>query len=491
MTQIERPALPTNRFALANLPVNMRILLAVSVAGLVALVVGLTCLMALSKASASAQNIYAANVANVAAVGEIKARVVQVRVDVAMHAASVGAEMKGQFRDALTKDVALADAAIDAYRDNHPAGETAGVEALAKTWEQYVGVATTRLLPMSEEGDMAAWQKVRTDEANPLITSVYEDIADLGKAESADAKASADSARASYESSRLTALLLLGVGLVLAVGVGVLVARQIVGALRRVKDVCTALADGDLTRTVGLTTRDEPGEMGRSLDTAVIRLRDTVSTISSSATSLGGAADELSGVATQMASSAEAAQVAQEAVTLASSTSHSMNKLGESSAEIGNVVKVITAIAEQTNLLALNATIEAARAGEAGKGFAVVASEETARATEDISRRVESIQVDTDGAVTAIEKISRVIARISDFQTTIASAVEEQTATTAEMNRSVNEAATGTGEVAQNITGVAEAARLTSEGVSQANHATAELTRMSSELAQLVTQFRY
>ena len=115
---------------------------------------------------------------------------------------------------------------------------------------------------------------------------------------------------------------------------------------------------------------------------------------------------------------------------------------------------MITSIAEQTNLLALNATIEAARAGEAGKGFAVVATEvkdlaqETARATEDISRRVEAIQADTSGAVAAIEEITSVIARISDFQTTIASAVEEQTATTAEMSRSVTEAATGTGEIA-------------------------------------------
>jgi methyl-accepting chemotaxis protein len=174
-----------------------------------------------------------------------------------------------------------------------------------------------------------------------------------------------------------------------------------------------------------------------------------------------------------------------------------MNKLGASSAEIGNVIKTITAIAEQTNLLALNATIEAARAGELGKGFAVVASEvkdlaqETARATEDISKRVEAIQADTGGAVTAIEQISHVIAQISDFQTTIASAVEEQTATTAEMNRSVAEAATGSNEIAQNITGVAEAARLTSEGVTQTQQATTELARMSADLTALVGNFRY
>lgn len=108
-----------------------------------------------------------------------------------------------------------------------------------------------------------------------------------------------------------------------------------------------------------------------------------------------------------------------------------------------------------------------------------------------VSRRVQAIQSDTGGAVTAIEEITRVIARISDFQTTIASAVEEQTATTGEMNRSVNEAATGTGEIAESITGVAEAARLTSEGVSQSQQATGELARMSAELTALVGKFRY
>jgi methyl-accepting chemotaxis protein len=220
--------------------------------------------------------------------------------------------------------------------------------------------------------------------------------------------------------------------------------------------------------------------------------------VSTNVTTVATATEEMGTSIREIAKSAnDAAKVATSAVKVAEKTNATVAKLGESSAEIGNVVKVITSIAQQTNLLALNATIEAARAGEAGKGFAVVANEvkelakQTAKATEDISRKIEAIQTDTKGAVEAIGQIGKVINQINDIQNTIASAVEEQTATTGEISRNVSEAAKGSSEIARNVTGVAQAARGTTEGAGDTKKSADELSKMAHDLQQLVGQFRY
>jgi methyl-accepting chemotaxis protein len=329
------------------------------------------------------------------------------------------------------------------------------------------------------------------------------------------------------------------VALLIAGAVAHRVSTRMKRQLDGVGEALRAVADGDLTRTVEVSSRDEIGQMAESLNAATESLRGTIAQLSTTSGLLSASSEELNGVSTRIAASATetsaqashvaaaaeqvsrnvqtvaagseqmggsiseiahnanvGARVASQAVRAAETTTQTVTKLGVSSAEIGSVVKVITTIAEQTNLLALNATIEAARAGEAGKGFAVVASEvkdlaqETARATEDISRRVEAIQSDTEGAVTAITEISEIIGRINDYQATIASAVEEQSATTSEMNRNVTEAATGSSEIAENITNIAAAAEATSEAVGSSQRAAGELARMSEELQSTIARFR-
>jgi len=195
-------------------------------------------------------------------------------------------------------------------------------------------------------------------------------------------------------------------------------------------------------------------------------------------------------------SSQDAAAVARQSVEMAAGTSTTMDSLGRSSKEIGEVVRVITTIAEQTNLLALNATIEAARAGEMGKGFAVVANEvkelarETAKATEDISAKIVTMQTDTERAVNAIAEITSVIEKIDDLQTKIATAVEEQSVTTNEISRNIAEATTGSTEIAQNIVQVARAAQGTAEGAGNTQVSSEELSQMAQGLQRLVEEYR-
>ncbi len=314
-------------------------------------------------------------------------------------------------------------------------------------------------------------------------------------------------------------------------------AQDLTHKLDSILSVVSAAGQGDLTQEISVRGSDAIGQMGEGLTKFFTDLRGNIGSIGASAMNLASASEELTTVSQQMSANAEetsaqtkvvssatvqvnqnlqtvatgaeemgasikeiaknateAAKVASAAVRAAETANATVTKLGESSAEIGQVIKVITSIAQQTNLL--NATIEAARAGEAGKGFAVVANEvkelakKTAKATEDISRKIETIQIDAKAAVDSIGTISEVINQINGISSTIATAVEEQNATTNEMARNVSEAAHGSGEITSNIAGVAEAAESTSRGATDTQKAAQQLVETSTELRRLVEQFK-
>ena len=342
--------------------------------------------------------------------------------------------------------------------------------------------------------------------------------------------------------SRQTSALIFGMlllGLVAGGAISTATTRSIVQPLGRAVDVTQRILRGDPAVDIATDSGDETGQLMGAVKQMAAEFRDKMEAMARNAQLLSVASEELNAVSHQMSANAEetstqanvvsaasdqvdtnlqtvatgteemsasikeiaknaaeAARVAHAAVGMAQKTNETVTKLGASSAEIGEVVKVITTIAQQTNLLALNATIEAARAGEAGKGFAVVANEvkdlsrATARATEDISRKIATIQTDTREAVEVIGRISGIIDQINGISNMIATAVEEQNATTNEMARNLTEAARGSAEITRNIAGVAEAAQSTSRGAGDSQKAAQHLAKMSSELKELTGRFR-
>ncbi|EME68826.1 methyl-accepting chemotaxis protein [Paramagnetospirillum caucaseum] len=212
--------------------------------------------------------------------------------------------------------------------------------------------------------------------------------------------------------------------------------------------------------------------------------------------SVSAATQELSSSVTEISRQvSHAADISRAAVRQAGETDRMVRNLADAAQRIGEVVKLITDIAAQTNLLALNATIEAARAGDAGKGFAVVASEvkslanQTARATDEIGTQIAAIQGETQSAVAAIRSISDTIENINELSTAISAAVEEQGAATAEIARSVEQAAHGTAAAADNVQVVSGAADETKTMADQVYTAANGLKGASGQLARQVAGF--
>jgi methyl-accepting chemotaxis protein len=447
-------------------------------------------------------------------------------------------KIRTELKPALAESWASTEKVLADYEPH--ASNAQNYAALKNLFTRYFDVIDDQLVPAADSGDIEQATAVLQGPFREAADAVADELEAATGRKAVAASVEAEDGAGSAHSAILLLWVALGLGVTAAGALALLVVRQITRTVRSVQRSVEALSAGDLTVFPRVSCRDEVARMAAALDTALGRLSTTMTSIGDNATTLASASEELTSVssgmsgsasesasqATMVAAAAEqvsrnvqtvaagteqmsasiheiaqnssnAAAVARQAVQVAESTNASVTKLGDSSAEVGNVIKVINSIADQTNLLALNATIEAARAGEAGKGFAVVAGEvkelaqETAKATEDIGRRIEAIQTDTGAAIAAITEISRIIAEINDTQSTIAAAVEEQTATTNEITRNVAEAATGATEIATTITGVADSATATTTAATSTTEAADELARMATELRTLVGQFRY
>ena len=341
---------------------------------------------------------------------------------------------------------------------------------------------------------------------------------------------------------------------------------SIVKPLDQAKEYIEKISQGDLTIAIGETSKDEFGQildklgrMATNLRGIVAELSSTGQSLNSSSTSMAAlsedfaegaedtanrtlavatAAEEMSANMSTVAAATEEAstnialvanateemtsningivnntekaqEITKTAVDEANSASEKVDELGVAAKEIGKVTETITEISEQTNLLALNATIEAARAGEAGKGFAVVANEikdlakQTAEATGEIKKRIESIQSSTNSTVGQIEQITIVITNVDTIVATIVGAVDEQSATTAEIAENISQASIGimevtenvaqvsavSDEVARDIAEVSESAGVIAKGTTEIKESAEALSKSSSILQAIVNRF--
>ncbi|MBK7721890.1 MAG: methyl-accepting chemotaxis protein [Austwickia sp.] len=386
---------------------------------------------------------------------------------------------------------------------------------------------------------VAAGSAILSGDSAKAFDEVWKHLDAFAVASGKALAAAEESQAATVNQTRLAMLGGLALAVIAMSGYGVWLYRRLQRGVASVQDALVAMGRGDLTVPAHAQSTDELGIMAAAAEETRQSMRQTMTHVSDASAAVATAADQLSTMSTTLGegatrsaatlgdmsqaadqmsgnvdtvaagaeemsasirqiadSAARAAEVAQQAVGVADQTNATVAKLGASSAEIGDVVKAITSIAEQTNLLALNATIEAARAGEAGKGFAVVANEvkdlaqETAKATEDIAQRVEAIQLDTEAAVTAISEIAAIIAQINDTQATIASAVEEQTATTNEMSRNVNDTTVATKTIADQVGEVARTAQDTETAARDTSVAAGDLMGRARELQGVVGAFR-
>jgi len=522
---------------LRNLRVAAKLFIAFAIVCLLLLIVAVLALTRLADSQNRLGEMSGKTLASVAAIDEVQANLLQLRLDASNIALAQDQAGVDEQLAKLKGDDEVFDKSWAAYRQSNPHSTPQDVARTAAQISQYRQVRAPQLA-FAVKDDIKSYIAYRDEHTTPVVAALLKSIVEMRGDEMKGAAASAAAGRSSYHTAFTLIVAVAVAALAVAVALALLISRAVGRPLAKVVRVVNGLADGRLDARVEHDSKDEMGQLAEATNASIERLQAVMRQITDQATRLAGASEQLTGVAGQLStgaadsasraqtvaaateqistnigvvaaggeemnaaigsiaqSSTEAAQTASEAVTFAAEAGATIARLDTSSREIGEVVKLITSIAEQTNLLALNATIEAARAGDAGKGFAVVAGEvkelaqQTAHATDQVVTRVQTAQADASAATAAIAQISDVISRIDDLQLSVSTAVEEQSATTAEMIRNVTDVSSGSQEIAANVSGIAQAASETTRSASQAATTAREVADSATALRELVGHF--
>ncbi len=441
----------------------------------------------------------------------------------------------------------------------------AEIEALSKSFDEYYEIGKTMAKEYIAKGPEAG--NVYMGKFDPYADKLGEQVEKFVKDQTDELESNMVSIGKSSRMLNFI-IIMVGILLIgIAVTTGVLVTQSIIKPLKIVLKSIGLVGNSDLTSKTNIASSDEFGKIGISIDATIDNLNNVMSVIKDNTDTVSFSATKLSEISTQIADNAAAttsqagavASATQQAtsnvnfissaaeemsnsansvataieemssslnevarscqkelkiVSEANSNAHSskavMDKLDISAKAIGKVIETINNIADQTNLLALNATIEAASAGDAGKGFAVVANEvkdlakQTAKATEEIEKQIQDMQVDTVSAVKAIDLVTNIIDEITVISQTIVSAVEEQSATINEIAKSVGnmntgaqgvarnvaQSAQGLEEIAKNIGTVKVATTETESGIMQVKENANSLAKLAEQLKSIVSKFK-
>ncbi|MDQ1295545.1 MAG: methyl-accepting chemotaxis protein [Actinomycetota bacterium] len=523
----------------ASVSVRAAVVASVLIAGVVAACVATIGIAQTSLIADRAESIHDTGVLTTGDVGQLRELVWRARFNSLSATTASDEATTAKYREQFENALEEIQKTVEIFRGREiTSAQNTAIEGFTTSWNEYLE-ARTAGQKLKAAGDTAGWERNRQEKLTPATDAAITALKTLQSSSSDAAGESLDSALSAESRARTLMIGVLIAGLAIAVLIAGSAGAAICRPLRRVGEAIGEVARGNLTVSVQAEGKNEVAGIARALNEATSRMRSAVHAMKDttevvergsealeqtssvlgersqeSSVQLRGVQEQLHQIADSVSSvstgaqdlqtsirdiarsAGQAATVAAGAVETADSAGSIMERLGVSSSEIGNVVKVITTIAEQTNLLALNATIEAARAGESGKGFAVVANEvkelaqETTRATEEIGRRVDAIQSDTVNAVDSISGISEVIGTINAHQSTIAAAVEEQTATAATMVSELAKASEGTGRISGTIDPVVEGAEEALGSASTVQQAAAELTGVVGRLQKIVSDFR-